>query len=94
VCYCCSVLQCVAVCCSVLQPGRHHVQLLFRHNAIDELQVCVIVAVCCSVLQCVAVSCSPGDIMCSCSFDIMPLTSYRCGFLLQCVAACCSELLF
>jgi len=33
---CCSVLQCVAVCCSVLQ--------------------CV--AVCCSLLQCVAVCCS------------------------------------
>jgi len=37
---CCSVLQCTAVCCSVLQ--------------------CV--AVCCSVLQCVAVSVGAQDI--------------------------------
>jgi len=43
----CSVLQCVAVCCSVahqsidMQPVGH------------EVRTCV--AVCCSVLQCVAV---------------------------------------
>jgi len=48
------VLQCVAVCCSVLQ-GR--VDLIF-----SSLWVCSsvlqCVAVCCSVLQCVAVCCS------------------------------------
>ena len=41
---CCSVLQCVAVCCSVL------LDLLLFHD-VGVLQC---VAVCCSVLQCVA----------------------------------------
>jgi len=50
--YCYSVLQCVAVHCSVWQ--------LFQSTALDSTQCgtwqCV--AVCCSVLQCVAVCCS------------------------------------
>jgi len=41
---CCSVLQCVAVCCSVC--------------AICLIHMCDISHVCCGVLQCVAVCCS------------------------------------
>jgi len=62
---CCSVLQCVAVCCSVSSR--------FRCSALQCVAVCCprcgcltsnyfqvneCVAVCCSVLQCVAVCCS------------------------------------
>jgi len=43
------LLQCVAVCCSVLQQ---HMVL----NQVDVLQY--VAAVCCSVLHCVAVICS------------------------------------
>jgi len=63
---CCSVLQCVAVCCSVLQVSllidtslSKHVKHLANnptslHSSCSVLQC---VAVCCSVLQCVAVCC-------------------------------------
>ena len=44
---CCSVLQCVAVCCSVLLESVQ-----------GDLRRIQCVAVCCSVLQCVAVCCS------------------------------------
>jgi len=46
---CCSVLQCVAVCCSAeaLQVDGH------THSSYRDVLQCV--AVCCSVLQCVAV---------------------------------------
>ena len=51
---CCSVLPCVAVCCSVLN--------LQNSQQLDCVAVCCsalqCVAVCCSVLQCVAVCCS------------------------------------
>ena len=50
---CCSVLQCVAVCCSVLQCVAVCCSVL----------QCV--AVCCSVLQCVAVCCSVLQCVCS-----------------------------
>jgi len=73
----CSVLQCVAVCCSVLQYvtafcknwnhlfGAHLPQRTCAHEAMLQC-----VAVCCSVLQCAAVCCS----------------------VLQCVAVCCTVL--
>ena len=65
----CSVLQCVAVCCSVLQSsGRSHeelfvvtccsvLQCLLQRVAVCCGVCCVLlcVAVCCSVLQCVTV---------------------------------------
>jgi len=79
---CCSVLQCVAVCCSMFQGG----------NAVEEF-----VAVYCSVLQCVAVygsvsqcvavwKCSRG-VCCS----VLQCVAVCCS-VLQCVAVCCSEL--
>jgi len=50
---CCSVLQCVAVCCSVqCLTMTTHVTELFGGQMSSELDVC------CSVLQCVAVRCS------------------------------------
>jgi len=59
---CCSMLQCVAVCCSVLWYVYEHsgfrILLLSIEEASREkiLEVCV--AACCSMLQCVAVCCS------------------------------------
>jgi len=50
---CCSVLQCVAVCCSVLKCIA---------VCCSALQC---VAVCCSVLQCVAVCCSVLQCVCA-----------------------------
>jgi len=47
---CCSVLQCVAVCCGVLNTQARHTH---RYAHCSMLQC---VAVCCSVLQYVAVS--------------------------------------
>jgi len=48
------VLQCVAVCCSVLQC-RNHGTLTHMSKVSMLLVMCV--AVCCSVLQCVALLC-------------------------------------
>ena len=63
--WCCSVLQCIQVRCSVLQRVAARSQLIKtlnivkgRHelNEAEHYRQCV--AVCCSVLQCVAVRCS------------------------------------
>jgi len=74
---CCSVLQCVAVCCSVplclLQCF-----CLFLNTRCSVLQ-CVLV--CFSVLLCVAVCCS------------VLLCAAVCCCVLQCVAVCCNVLL-
>jgi len=56
---CCSVLQCVDVCCS-----RH--ELLGERNTrtrILNLYYVIHVAVCCSVLQCVDVCCSRHELL-------------------------------
>jgi len=63
---CCSVLQCVAVCCSVVQRVNKSklyacCQLLLSITFASLPSVdCVLQcdAACCSVLQCVAVCCS------------------------------------
>jgi len=60
---CCSVLQCVAECCSVLswvngmwqRPSRYNIWL-FLHVVYCTVLHCA--AVCCSVVQCIAVYCS------------------------------------
>ena len=49
---CCSVLQCVAVCCNVRQYGT------CLNTCVEILSCSWAIAVCCSVLQCVAVCCS------------------------------------
>ena len=77
----CSVLLCVAVCCSVL-----YICLRIRVCASD-------VQVCCSVLQCVVVCCS----VLQCVAVYIHLFTHLCVYvwctcLLQCVAVCCSVL--
>jgi len=49
---CSRVLQCVAMCCVVLQTHMRH----YGREEIRRVNVCV--AECCRVLQCVAVCCS------------------------------------
>ena len=49
---CCSVLQCVAACCSVYDARQSTLYREFMDQVCGVLQC---VAVCCSVLQCVAV---------------------------------------
>jgi len=68
---CCSVLQYVAVCCVAVCDKRTKFHLRFiTERSLIRYSVLQCVAVCCSVLQCVAVCCS----------------------VLQCVAVCCSML--
>jgi len=52
------MLQCVAVCCSVLQCERKWAQCAATSSHTDKPDVLQSVADCCSVLQCVAVCCS------------------------------------
>jgi len=52
-----NVLQCVAVCCNVLQCGTEYKPYVCRYRG-PRPQKHQRVAVCCSVLQCVAVCCS------------------------------------
>ena len=72
------VLQCVALCYSLLQCASVYCFVLQR------VVVCCSIlqsnAVCCSVLQCVAVCCS-----------VLQCTAVCCS-VLQCVAVCCSVL--
>jgi len=75
--YLCSVLQRVALYCSVLQQQRP-----------TGLSTCV--AVCCNVLQCVAMCCSVMQcftVWCS----VVQCVAVCCR-VLPCVAACCSVL--
>jgi len=77
---CCSVLQCVAVCCSVC-------------SVLQCVAVCCSVlqcaAVCCSVLQCVAVYCSVLQCVAMCC-SMLQCGAARCN-VLQCAAVCCSD---
>jgi len=87
---CCSVLQCVAVCCSVSQSACCSVLQCVavttrtNHNTADSQQwraaVCcsMLQLACCSVLPCVAVCCS-----------VLPCVAVCCS-VLQCVAVYCS----
>jgi len=72
---CCSeVLQCIAVCCSVLQVCCSVLQYVVVSCSV----IAVCCSVCCSVLQCVAVCCSVLQRVAAC-----------CS-VLQYVAVCCS----
>ena len=78
---CCSVLQCVAVCCSSCAsctPASPPSDLV--HYLCNSCSVLQCVAVWCSVLQCVAVRCSA-----------LQCVAVHCS-VLQCVAVCCSVL--
>ena len=77
---CCSVLQCLAVSCSVLQC------VVVCYNVVQCVAVCCVWGsehfpiMCCSVLQCVAVW-----------HSVLQCVAV-CGSALQCVAVCCSAL--
>ena len=87
------VLQCLTVCCSVLQRVLFRVVLLYCRCVV----CCVVlqcVAACCSVLQCVAACCSV--LQC-----VLSVWSYytagvwyvaMCCMVLQCIAVCGSVL--
>jgi len=73
---CCNVLQCVAVCCSVLVS-------VCRARCVWGARVLQCAAVCCSVLQCVGVCMS-------CKMCVGCMCVAVCCSVLQCVAVCCS----
>jgi len=75
---CCSVLQCIAVCC-----GNFCIMDVVSTLRLNQVLHCV--AVCCSVLQCVAAICASWK---SCPL-FAPTKSCR---VLQSVAGCCKEL--
>jgi len=94
----CSVLQCVAVCCSALQcvarsrgqecQSFHPPSLWSRTDQNDQCSVVQLVAVCCSVLQCVAVCCSV--LQCAVLQHVAVYAAR--GNVLHCVAVCCNLL--
>ena len=76
---CCSVLQCVAMCCSILLRFA-----MYGGNVIQSVLQCV--AVCCSALQCVAVCCRVPPL------SVGRVRVMVCCSVLQCVLVCCSSL--
>jgi len=72
---CCRMLQCAAVCCSVLPYVAVCCRIL--QCAAVCCSVLPYVAVCCRMLQCVAVCCS-----------VLPYVEVCCSAL-QCVSICC-----
>jgi len=95
---CCSVLQCVAVCCSFAVTRW---TLIYFERAVRGVVVfcsmlqCVLqcVAVCCSELQCFAVFCSVLQVSkYEVNVEIQTACVAVCCSVLQCVAVCCSVL--
>ena len=80
-------MQCVAVCCSVLQ-------CVAVKKSIKRLFCWAAVAVSCSVLPCVAVCCSvlQRDPQLRSTSMATSVALHREGRVLQCVAVCCSVL--
>jgi len=72
---CCSVLQCIAVCCSLSFDLQRN-----EYAALPS-------SVCCSVFQCVAVCCSVLHYVVVCC-STLPYVA-GCCIMLQCVAVCC-----
>jgi len=92
---CCIVLQCVAVCCRMIN------ECTFRENLSTLSILCVdsvlqqhctltVFAVCCSVLQRVAMCCSVLQCVAACC-NVLHCVAVCCS-VLQRVAACCSML--
>ena len=75
-----SVLQCVAVCCSVLQCAAGRSNMLPCGAVCCRVVQCV--AVCSNVLRCVAVCCSA-------SLGVAKVYLF-CTGVLQCTAVCCN----
>ena len=93
------MLQCVAVCCNVLQRESHDVSLdvIGGVQLLQYLRMLQYVAVCCIELQCVAVlwrvkrvGRSKGDT--DALFCVRFSAVAVCCSVLQCVAVCCSVL--
>jgi len=55
---CCSVLQCVAVCRATKDQNAVHTQLCYTFGSLPAQAFSMVEQVCCSVLQCAAVCCS------------------------------------
>jgi len=101
---CCSVLQYVAVCCTVLHCLEHHLATDLMHFVLASKVFCCSVLHCglvvcrsvmrcvaliCSVLQCVAVCCSV--LQCVFVFKIVLISKKNHVLrVLQCVAVCCT----
>jgi len=86
------VLQCVAVCYSVLQRYTCAASMLVSMCVVCEMVVCQMmlqsVAVCCSVMQCIVGCLAVCVVAC---LNILQGVAVCCS-VLQCVAVCCSEL--
>jgi len=80
------VLQCVTVCCSVLQCVAVHQYVI--HTSLHPVCVCVLqyVAVCCVVLRRVAVPHYKIHTL------LQPVCVCVCCRILRCVGACCDAL--
>ena len=88
---CCSKLQCVVTCCSVLQwCVSHLLRSSAPHHSCCSVLQCV--AVHYTVLQCVAVCCSMLQYVTMCR-SMLQCVVVRCS-VLQRVAVCCSVLQF
>ena len=90
---CCSVLQCVAVCCSVshTKSARYH-----THNSKLTHKLCCSVlqrvSVCCSVLQCVAHKvCSTSHTQQRVDAQSLPVQRHTKSAVTQTVRRCASE---
>jgi len=66
-CVCCSVLQCAAVCCRVLQRVQNYWRSSRHVSDVVNDILSSITCVCCSVLQCAAVFCSVLQCVAACS---------------------------
>ena len=96
------MLQCVAVCCSVLQYVIVFLPFFAVRGLVSSAKgftLCCSVlqcgAACCSVLQCVAVCCGVLWLLLFptfAGFAWLDLFGGRCCSLLQCVVVCCSVL--
>jgi len=83
-----SVSQCVAACCTVLQPNNVPHKITLYGAVCCRVLQCA--AVCSSVLQCVAVCCSVLQRVAACCSVLQRVAV--CRRVLQCVAVCCSVL--
>ena len=83
---CCSVLQRVAVCCRVLQCVAVWLKVCAEEVCCSMLQC---VAVCCSVLHCVAVCCSAAKVICRGGLSrFLPLSLSLSALSLACTRDC------
>ena len=91
------MLQCVAVCCSVLQcvAGDFYIRTYkIKFTCKNKTQMCSHVNTHICVLQSVAVCCRVLQmffVYANTRYNLHANTRHRCAHMLQCVAVCCSE---